>query len=248
MIRRGANEVGGVSEGQRATGDGVAGYTTGRGSGAADRSDIRVFEEGLAAKPDDYSEYSPRDRQEAEGTRLIEIAKRHGKYIEPKVLERLGTKYPHRTGESVVYINEERGRVYKVKNPYAKAAIKGGDAEDAIYEHLLHNRLFPEAAYRLEGISEHLGDVRLVLSQAYVNANRSVPPARIEAELAARGLHPDGRYSYGNDLVSVTDVEGDNVLLSDDGRVYFIDPIIKPKRPAREVLDALEGQLMSMWT
>ena len=44
-------------------------------------------------------------------------------------------------------------------------------------------------------------------------------------------------------MVSVTDVgeHGDNVLLGDDGRVYFIDPLIRLNRSASDVIEWLTG-------
>ena len=41
--------------------------------------------------------------------------------------------------------------------------------------------------------------------------------------------------------MSVTDVEGDNVLLGEDGTLYFIDPIIRFKKPLREIISTLGG-------
>ncbi len=43
--------------------------------------------------------------------------------------------------------------------------------------------------------------------------------------------------------MSVTDIgeHGDNVLLGDDGRTYFIDPLIRLNRPAEEVIEFLTG-------
>ncbi len=51
------------------------------------------------------------------------------------------------------------------------------------------------------------------------------------------GLFPEDLYFYGNEFIAITDVsaDGDNVL-TDGNRLYFIDPIIKFKRPAVEVL------------
>lgn len=42
--------------------------------------------------------------------------------------------------------------------------------------------------------------------------------------------------------MSVTDVEGDNVLLGDNGELYFIDPIIRFKQPAKTIIEALTTQ------
>lgn len=224
------------NDGSRLVGD-----ATGRVAGIGDRSDIRVFEEGLAASYREHSDGSERDRREAESERLVAVAKENGLYIDEKQLSQFGDKQPGKTGESVVHVNRLNGKVYKSKNPYAKAAIKGNAPEDAIYEHLIHNLLFPETRYTFEGISDHLGDVRIVLSQNFIESVGQPTKGQIDAALAARGLLPEDKYRYGNDLVSVTDVEGDNVLTGNDGRLYFIDPIIRLKKPAREVIDELSA-------
>ena len=163
-------------------------------------------------------------------------------YIPAEVTKTLTGKVPKRTGESVVYIDKEAGKVTKVKDPYAKSAMKSGvQPEDAAFEHLVHNLLFPETEYTFEGISESMGDVRIVLSQKYIPTYGQPTKEQIAEALAARGLFPEDNYSFGNELVSVTDVEGDNVLLGEDGTVYFIDPIIRFKKPLREILAALGG-------
>ena len=103
--------------------------------------------------------------------------------------------------------------------------MKGGvQPEDAIYEHLVHNKYFPETRYQFEGISDNIGDLRIVLSQGYINAVDNATDEQIEAALAEKGLYSEGNYRYGNDEISVTDVSGDNALLGADGKVYFIDP------------------------
>lgn len=219
-------------DGSTMVGDAASGLAADR-----DRGDIRVYEEGLAASYDEYSEYSERDRREAESERLVEIARGQGQYIPVAGHVQFGEKNSRRSGESEVYVDKDAGRVYKVKNPYAKSPMKGGvQPEDAILEHHLHNRYFPETAYRFEGISDDAGDVRIVLSQDYVESVGQPTKAQIEAALAEKGLYPEGKYTYGNEEVSVTDVTGDNALLGVDGKVYFIDPIINVKKPVREIL------------
>ena len=221
------------------------------GSGVADdnasivekrtsRSDIRVLEEGLDAERGDNTEHSERTRRTAESERLVNTAKQHGLFIPAEVIKTLTGKYLKRTGESVVFIDTEAGKVTKVKDPYAKSALKNGvQPEDAIFEHRVHNLLFPETAYTLEGISEELGDVRIVLTQNYIQTKGHPTKEQIAEALAKRGLFPEDNYSFGNEFVSVTDVEGDNVLLGEDGTVYFIDPIIRFKKPLREILSDL---------
>lgn len=218
----------------------MADATTAGLSQAGYRGNIRVFEEGLAASCREHSDDSTRIRCQAESERLVAIAKKNGLFIPMVDIERFGDKQSVKTGESVVFVNEEQNKVLKVKNPYAKAALKHGvEPEDIIYEHIVHNLIFPEVQYTLEGISEEYGDVRLVLSQSFVSSYLQPTKAQIVAELAVRGLHREDNYSFGNEYVSVTDVEGDNVLLGLDNKLYFIDPIIRYKQPVKTIIATL---------
>ena len=202
-----------------------------------DRSDIRMYEEGLVAARDEHSEYSERDRREAESERLVGIARAAGQYHPREDVFSRGERYPKSTGESDIVIDQEHGLVYKIKNPYAKSPMKGHvQPEDAILEHLVHNKYFPETAYRFEGISDDIGDVRIVLSQKYIESVGQPTKEQIEEALADRGLFPEGDYRYGNGEISVIDVTGDNALLGEDGQVYFIDPIIDFKKPVADIL------------
>ena len=93
-------------------------------------------------------------------------------------------------------------------------------AQDVIYEHLIHNILFPLTRYNFIGISE---------------------PSQNEIDdylIYGLGLRLENKYFYANDYVAITDVSanGDNVLI-DNGNLYFIDPIIKFKKPAVETLN-----------
>ncbi|MBD5327920.1 MAG: JAB domain-containing protein [Bacteroides sp.] len=202
-----------------------------------DRSDIRVYEEGLGTSYNAHSDDSERDRREAESERLVSIARKQGHYRSREDIATLGKRQRAQSGESDVFVDQQNGRVYKVKNPYAKSPMKGNvQPEDAIYEHLVHNKYFPETRYQFEGISDDMGDVRIILSQGYVPSVGQASKEQIESALAEKGLFPDGKYRFGNDEISVTDVTGDNALMGADGQVYFIDPIIDFKKPVREIL------------
>ena len=145
-----------------------------------------------------------------------------------------------------MYIDEKNSCVYKVRNPFAKSHLKRLHAQDIIYEHLVHNILFPNTRYSLVGIGEENGEARLVFRQLYISDKYPVPTMdRIESYLLnGLGLKKENRYYYGNEWLAVTDVsnEGDNVL-ADDACLYFIDPIIMLKHPAKEVLNHYYGLL-----
>ncbi|MCM1406391.1 MAG: DEAD/DEAH box helicase family protein, partial [[Clostridium] fimetarium] len=210
-----------------------------------DRGHIRVYEEGLGSSRNAHINDSERDRRDAESERLVGVAKTNGEYFDKERKAALGDKVSKRSGESDVYDNHNTdGKVYKVKDPYAKSPMKPGVApEDAVYEHLVHNKYFPETAYGFEGVSDEYGDLRLVLSQDYVKSSRQATKEEVEAALAERGLLPEGGYRYGNDEISVTDVTGDNAIVGADGKVYFIDPVIDFKKPAAEILGPAEGHI-----
>ena len=213
-----------------------------------DRSDIRVFEIGLSSEQyGDYEQGTGNAAYENESARIISIAKENGLYITKSQIEALGDRKRLPSGESIVYFDEKNSLVYKVRNPFAKSNLKRLHAQDVIYEHLVHNILFPNTRYLLHGVGDENGEVRLVLSQPYISDKYPLPSMkRIEFYLQnGLGLMKENRYYYGNEWLAVTDVsnEGDNVL-ADEDNLYFIDPIILLKRPAIEVLTHYYGLLI----
>ena len=218
-----------------------------RSEADSDRSDIRVFEAGLSTQQHgDYEQGTRTGAQEAEGLRLIAIAKENGLYIDKSKWDSFGDRKRLPSGESIVYLSDDEKEVVKLRNPFAKSVIKQMHAHDAIYEHLVHNILFPSTRYQFQGISEDAEGVRIVLTQKYIS-NTFMAPSQEEIDqylIEGLRLTIEDRYYYGNDYLAVTDVsaEGDNVL-TDGENLYFIDPIIKMKRPAQEVLEYYYGLL-----
>ena len=98
-------------------------------------------------------------------------------------------------------------------------------------------------AYELVGVTEEYGEIRVVLRQRAIRTETFPSKEQIDTVLAAKGFRSEGKYFYGDGVVSVTDVgeHGDNVLLGDDGRVYFIDPLIRLNRSAEDVIEWLTG-------
>lgn len=148
-----------------------------------------------------------------------------------------------RTGESDVYWNSAESVFYKVKNPEAKRPLKQTRDNDWVYEHVIHNILFPETSYAFIGIGEETGELRVVLRQRAVLTETFPTRRQIEKSLAKRGLREESRYFFGDGVVSVTDVgeHGDNVLIGDDGVIYFIDPLIRLHQPAPDAIEFLTG-------
>lgn len=81
--------------------------------------------------------------------------------------------------------------------------------------------------------------MRIILQQKYLSKKFSNPSQKAIDNylIGGLGLKIENRYYYANEYIAITDVsaESDNVLC-DNEHLYFIDPIIKFKRPAITVL------------
>ena len=121
--------------------------------------------------------------------------------------------------------------------------LKKHPIEFGLFEHVMHNVLFPDCRLDFLGIAEDMHEVRMVYRQTAVRSDKRPDDRQIASCLSEIGLQPEGRYSFGNNFLFVTDVgqDGDNVLLDDDGMLRFIDPIIGFKQPLLKLLtSALE--------
>ena len=127
---------------------------------------------------------------------------------------------------------------FKIKNPFAKLHLKRHPPEYVLFEHVVHNILFPDCRLDFLGVAEDCHEARLVFRQQAVRADSRPDDRQIADFLGRLGLYPEGRYGFGNEYVFVTDVgqDGDNVLLDDDQQLRFIDPIIGFKQPLLEKL------------
>ena len=132
----------------------------------SDRSDIRVFEAPLSIERyGDYKQGTGAATQEEESRRIINIAKSKGLFIPKSDWQQFGDRKRLPSGESIVFLNEQETVITKIRDPFAKAVIKSLHVQDAIYEHLIHNILFPTTHYSFIGISEDFDGVRMILQQ-----------------------------------------------------------------------------------
>lgn len=188
--------------------------------------------------------------------KLIAVAKANGLYATIPSAGSLtadsatfsGELISKRTGESEVYFNASEHAYYKVKWPSAKSHIKQTSEDDWLFEHIIHNILFPNTAYDFIGITIEVGELKIVLRQQEVQSEDFPTDEQIADHLQnILGLVAEDRYFFGNEVLAVTDVgsQSDNVLLGDDSRLYFIDPLIRLKKPALEVIEHLTGATLT---
>lgn len=101
---------------------------------------------------------------------LIAAAHVSGDYVDPSRISDFGELKRKQSGESAVYFDAKSDVYTKVKNPSAKCALKHTSPSDWLYEHIIHNILFPESRYDFVGITEEFHEARIVLSQKGVSA------------------------------------------------------------------------------
>lgn len=131
-----------------------------------------------------------------------------------------------------MFFNSEKHLYYKSKDPYARSVTKNSHAEDAVFEHIIHNILFPDTRYEFIGVNGGDEEVRFVLAQREVYSFEKPTQKQIGDYMEnVLGLRKEDEYSWGNSYLSVTDVEAgsDNAFIGFDGKIYFIDPLIRLK-------------------
>lgn len=128
-------------------------------------------------------------------------------------------------GEQDVYYDEGTGRWWK-RNTLILHQMNGWHAS-FVDRLLLHNYLFPETAYRLEGYVEEGGLLMPVVSQPDVEATRGVGRQEAEAYMGSVGYRRGGGDNYWLGGLMVGDLHDENILIeAHSGQVAIIDPEI----------------------
>ncbi len=117
-----------------------------------------------------------------ESCALIAAAKRTGCWLETASVP--GTRYTIRTGESEVRLVQKEQVYYKIKNPFAKAHLKKHPIEFALFEHIVHNVLFPDCGLDFLGIAEDMHEARMVYRQKAVRSDMRPDDRQIAASLS----------------------------------------------------------------
>ena len=92
----------------------------------------------------------------------------------------------------------------------------------------IHNIYFPDCSYKLIGFAYNKAEkVCAVLSQPFIVAMREATEPEIEEELNKMGFSSelDGDF-FSNGNYDIFDALPNNVLVGNDGHLYFIDTII----------------------
>ena len=131
-----------------------------------------------------------------------------------------------RGSENEVYLSPDQKYIVKL-NDFRYS----DDNLTSFFERLnAHNIYFPDCAYRMIGFGENSdGKVCAVLVQRFVHSVRLATKQEVHDEFIRLGFNPEdnGEY-YTNGHHDIFDAVEGNVLMGDDGHIYFIDTIIYP--------------------
>lgn len=131
-----------------------------------------------------------------------------------------------RGSENETYLSEEGTEIIKL-NDFRYS----DDNLTSFFERIkAHNQYFPDCAYNMIGFAENRdGHVCAVLVQPYIADARLATKQEIHDEFVRLGFQPvdNGDY-YTNRQHDIFDAVDGNVLVDDDGHLYFIDTIIYP--------------------
>ena len=129
-----------------------------------------------------------------------------------------------RGSENEVYISCDHTEIIKL-NDFRYS----DDNLTSFFERIkAHNIYFDACPYRMIGFAEnHDGKVCAVLVQPYIAEARLATPQEVHDEFIRLGFRPEdnGEY-YTNGQHDIFDAVDGNVLMGDDGHIYFIDTII----------------------
>ena len=135
----------------------------------------------------------------------------------------LGT-FSDRGSENEVYASLDSRYVFKL-NDFRYS----DDNLNPFFERIqIHNQLFPDCAYEFIGCAENQdGKICAVLRQPFIVAQREAIQQEIDEEMQRWGFRKemDEGYFTNNDF-DIFDAVPNNVLMGDDGHLYFIDTII----------------------
>lgn len=91
----------------------------------------------------------------------------------------------------------------------------------------IHNYIFPEAPYRVIGFGiNKFGDFSVITDQPFVIAQRGADREEMKSYMTHLGYEYMGGNSYINDDYLVEDLHPGNALITPQGNIAIIDPII----------------------
>jgi hypothetical protein len=152
-------------------------------------------------------------------------AKENGYWIDVSEYE---NQEPHTKGaESSVFVNKDANSVTKIKT---------NDLHYSTWLNFLdslaiHNYLDPNAKYVLKGFTNYNGKFSAVLEQPFIKGAKDATRDEIVNDLKNKGFESKGMGVFINKDTKVflgDLIAGNGNVLSSNGHLFYIDPVIKP--------------------
>lgn len=176
---------------------------------------------------------------------LISAAKESGLYI-----DYIDATYPgvYMKGGAESILRDLGDSVRKLKSPFEVMGLHADNYTNVLDNVIAHNLIFPEAAYKLEGITDDGYEMRLVLTQRKIEGDFTMNPEDRVAfmkELGFTDMTGVGMNFIKNG-VRALDVSAFNLLTAKDGKRYCIDNAILLSDPDNDLRklydDAIDKQ------
>lgn len=166
------------------------------------------------------------ERSDREKRIAFDFAKENNLWVDD--LYDLGLPYQGGGNENTLALNTENGKLYKSNN------LSNSDflISNLIEQTQLHNALFPNTKYTLEGFTGFENGnstpfVEVILSQNFIPNTQQASIGEIEDYMSLLGFKKITDSSFTNGDVTVSDLHPRNVLKSKQGNIYVIDDIIR---------------------
>ncbi len=174
--------------------------------------------------------------EKADGKALEDWAKDNGIWHDDFATENGIHKEENLAGvESQVYTKDgDDTHLYKVNN-----GIHHGTWNDFMNRLAAHNKYFPETAYELYGFTNRDGQLAPILRQARIPIARQAAIEEIKADLEKSGLDFKGINNVEDrkNGVIIRDLHKENAVITTDGQVAYIDPLIQFTEDSQFVKD-----------
>lgn len=175
------------------------------------------------------------DQRRQQDTRLIEWARASNRLIDNDAfqyaVDAQGDDDPS-GGEQDVYYDPEQGRWLK-RNTLILHQLDGWHI-GFLHRLLLHNWLFPEVAYQLEGYALTPSGLQPVISQPDVWAQCGANRTEATAFMQTLGFRWQGANNFIKGGLFVGDLHDENILITPAGNYAVIDPEIHLTDPAED--------------
>jgi hypothetical protein len=178
---------------------------------------IRVHRAG---KENGWSEKKVKQEEELA---IEEIAKKNGYFVDESLIKQKGEKDAN-GAESIVFFDDENTVMKITENQIHHASWL--DFFDRLS---IHNYLFPETAYTVLGFTRLNGTFSIITNQPLIRAEGVASSSEISEDMKQRGFTSRGMGRFHNleTGVFIGDVFHGNVLKSEGGNLFYIDPVIK---------------------